>query len=94
MQFKETPVDGLMVVETALHSDERGFFGRTFCEVEIKDAGVDSIRLYLSGANLLTFTDYDGLDPEVAGNNALTIGVDEGTYPLPQITTVGLNINF
>ena len=68
--------------------------GYTFSDVKIKDAGVDSIRLYLSGANLLTFTDYDGLDPEVAGNNALTIGVDEGTYPLPQITTVGLNINF
>ena len=68
--------------------------GYTFSDVKIKDAGVDSIRLYLSGANLLTFTDYDGLDPEVAANNALTIGVDEGTYPLPQITTVGLNINF
>ena len=68
--------------------------GYTFSDAKIKDAGVDSIRLYLSGANLLTFTDYDVLDPEVAGNNALTIGVDQGTYPLPQITTVGLNINF
>lgn len=68
--------------------------GYTFSDVKIKNAGVDSIRLYLSGANLLTFTDYDGLDPEVASNSALTIGVDEGTYPLPRITTVGLNINF
>jgi len=34
------------------------------------------------------------LDPEVASSSALTIGVDEGTYPLPRITTVGLNINF
>ena len=68
--------------------------GYTFSDVKIKDAGVDSIRLYLSGANLLTFTDYDGLDPEVASNNALNIGVDSGTYPLARITTVGLNINF
>ena len=68
--------------------------GYTFSDVKIKDAGVDSIRLYLSGANLLTFTDYDGLDPEVSSNNALTIGVDSGTYPLARITTVGLNINF
>jgi TonB-linked SusC/RagA family outer membrane protein len=68
--------------------------GYTFSDVKIKNAGVDSIRLYLSGANLITFTDYDGLDPEVASNSALTIGVDEGTYPLPRITTVGLNINF
>jgi len=68
--------------------------GYTFSDVKIKNAGVDSIRLYLSGANLLTFTDYDGLDPEVSSSSALTIGVDEGTYPLPRITTVGLNINF
>ena len=68
--------------------------GYTFDDVKIKNAGVDNIRVYLSGANLLTFTDYDGLDPEVSGRNATTIGVDQGAYPLPRITTLGLNINF
>ena len=68
--------------------------GYTFNDIDIKNAGVDSIRIYLSGANLFTITDYDGLDPEVTGRNARTIGVDEGIYPLPRITTVGLNINF
>ena len=68
--------------------------GYTFSDVKIKDAGVDSIRLYLSGANLLTITDYTGMDPEIASNDALSLGVDLGTYPLARITTIGLNINF
>ena len=68
--------------------------GYTFDDISIKNAGVDSVRIYLSGANLFTWTDYDGLDPEVTERNARTIGVDEGIYPLPRITTVGLNINF
>lgn len=68
--------------------------GYTFDDIAIKNAGVNSIRIYLSGTNLFTSTDYDGLDPEVVGRNATTIGVDEGIYPLPRITTVGLNINF
>ena len=68
--------------------------GYTFSDVKIKDAGVDSIRLYLSGANLLTITDYTGMDPEIASNDALSLGVDLGTYPIARITTIGLNINF
>jgi len=68
--------------------------GYTFSDVKIKNAGVDSIRLYLSGANLLTITDYTGMDPEIASNDALSLGVDLGTYPLARITTIGLNINF
>src|SRR5665648_495491 len=35
-----------------------------------------SLRLYFSGDNLLTFTKYSGMDPEVGGN-----GLDSGQYP-------------
>ncbi|RYZ76858.1 MAG: SusC/RagA family TonB-linked outer membrane protein, partial [Proteobacteria bacterium] len=36
---------------------------------------VSSLRIYASAQNLLTFTDYSGLDPES------TSYIDQGTYP-------------
>jgi hypothetical protein len=30
----------------------------------IEDMGMSSVRLYLTGVNLLTFTKYSGYDPE------------------------------
>ena len=68
--------------------------GYTFDDAIIQKAGLSGLRIYVSGANLFTITDYDGLDPEVVGRGAQTIGVDEGIYPQARITTVGLNINF
>jgi hypothetical protein len=46
-----------------------------------------SLRFYLTAENLVTFTKYTGLDPEVGG-----LGLDVGTYPLPRTLTVGLNL--
>ncbi len=46
-------------------------------------------RLYLSGANLFTLTDYSGFDPEVGPN-----GIDLNTYPLTRTISVGANISF
>lgn len=52
-------------------------------------------RLFISGQNLLTITNYSGLDPDVVGANAnLEPGVDNGNYPASRIFTVGLNIGF
>ena len=48
-----------------------------------------SLRLYATAENLVTFTKYTGLDPEVGGR-----GLDVGTYPLPRTLTVGLNLSF
>ena len=48
-----------------------------------------SLRVYFSADNLLTFTKYSGIDPEV-GN----FGVDRGSYPVSRIFNFGLNINF
>ncbi|MDR0700778.1 MAG: TonB-dependent receptor [Tannerella sp.] len=54
------------------------------------------LRLYLSGQNLFTWTDYTGYNPEVnrRPTNALTPGEDYGTYPLAKVFTIGLNITF
>jgi TonB-dependent starch-binding outer membrane protein SusC len=58
---------------------------------------VNSFRVYVSGQNLLTFTDYSGYDPEVGnrttGNN-LTNGIDYAVYPQPKAVQVGIQVNF
>src|SRR5262245_54396402 len=42
MKFRETPLDGLFVVDLDRHEDERGFFARSFCEREFSAAGLAS----------------------------------------------------
>ncbi len=47
-----------------------------------------SLRVYGSAQNVLTVTDYDGLDPEING------GIDNNFYPRPRLYTLGINFNF
>jgi len=64
--------------------------------------GLEKVRFYVSGQNLLTWTDYSGFDPEVGdlkwqaggGTQNLGIGVDLGSYPQPRLYTFGVNITF
>jgi TonB-linked SusC/RagA family outer membrane protein len=60
-------------------------------------------RIFVSGQNLLTITNYSGLDPDVLGaglnrdnpnatNANLEPGVDLGSYPSSRILSIGLNI--
>ncbi|RFM29076.1 SusC/RagA family TonB-linked outer membrane protein [Deminuibacter soli] len=53
-------------------------------------------RLYVQATNLLTFTKYDGLDPEVSSqsNNQNTAGYDWATVPQPRTVQVGLSVTF
>ncbi len=46
------------------------------------------LRLFVSGQNLLTFTNYEGYDPEVAS------GIDSGAYPTARTYTIGVNISY
>ncbi|MDR2120644.1 MAG: TonB-dependent receptor [Tannerella sp.] len=58
---------------------------------------VKSIRFYLTGQNLLTITNYPGMNPEVSLGNASGLsgyGVDYTAYPVSRIYTAGLNITF
>ncbi|KIO51669.1 membrane protein [Flavobacterium hibernum] len=58
--------------------------------------GISNIKVYSNAQNVLTFTKYKGYDPEVGSinQNALLTGIDNGRYPSPIITTLGLNVNF
>jgi TonB-linked SusC/RagA family outer membrane protein len=58
-------------------------------------ASVRRTRLYVSGQNLLTFTGYDGLDPEIGERNGvLDRGIDRGVFPQARTITVGLDFQF
>lgn len=53
-----------------------------------------SCRIYASGQNLLTFTKYTGLDPELGVDRALDMGVDKTRYPSARTITFGVNLQF
>ncbi|MBN2743502.1 MAG: TonB-dependent receptor [Marinilabiliaceae bacterium] len=58
------------------------------------------LRLYASVQNLYTFTEYDGMDPEVGfGNDGgeqdkFSSGIDVGYYPRPRTILFGVNVAF
>lgn len=66
----------------------------------LQSIGVRSLRVYVSGQNLLTMTKYKGFDPEVNYKSGSTddsnrnLGLDYGSYPNAKSYTVGLNIGF
>ncbi len=54
----------------------------------LKDIKINRIKVYLSGDNLLTFTDWDGWDPETG------TGLSISAYPLLKSYSFGINIEF
>ncbi|WP_421943311.1 SusC/RagA family TonB-linked outer membrane protein [Pedobacter sp.] len=56
---------------------------------------IPNARIYASGQNLVTWSDYMNYNPEVSNyESALTGGVDYGGYPLSRTFIIGLNIGF
>ncbi len=53
-------------------------------------------RLYVSGQNLYTFTNYSGMDPEIGygDDQGWVSGIDLGFFPSPRNFVIGLNVNF
>lgn len=77
--------------------------GYNFPSDVIEKLGMENLRLSISAQNLLTFTSYSGLDPEVnyfgsAGNNntaSNTVrGFDFGNYPTVKSVSFSLNAKF
>lgn len=57
--------------------------------------GIQNIKIYATGINLLTFTNYKGIDPEIAenGSNVKFAGIDYATYPMARTISFGLKID-
>lgn len=56
-------------------------------------AGINSLRIYVSLDDMITFTKYKGLDPEVGSNVNSLQGVDRGHYPNAGRIIFGLSLN-
>ncbi len=64
--------------------------GYSFTEFINKDY-LSKLRLYVSAQNLVTITNYSGLDPEIGGGE---FGIDRGNYPQPKSVLLGLQVSF
>ncbi len=62
--------------------------GYTLPKVLTDKIHLQKVRFYFSGDNLLTFTKYEGLDPERSGDGTLT------QYPQNRICSIGVDVEF
>ncbi|MDD2305175.1 MAG: TonB-dependent receptor [Prolixibacteraceae bacterium] len=63
-------------------------FGYTLPGKTTQRIGIDQLRVYFSGDNLVTFTKYPGLDPERGGSGSAV------NYPQNKIFSFGVNVKF
>ncbi len=62
----------------------------------LQKLGITKLQPYFTASNLVTFTKYSGMDPEVNqwGSSGAVQGIDWGTYPHCKSYVFGLNIDF
>lgn len=73
--------------------------------LQLKDAGIDKLRIFVSGENLFVLTNYSGLDPEISIESynsqegkmdaLLNPGIDRyNVYPKARTVSAGLSVSF
>lgn len=72
--------------------------GYTVPQEVTKKFYMERVRIYFTGFNLLTFTDFDGYDPESTadfnGNSNIQVGETFYSAPPAKTYTLGINIDF
>lgn len=74
--------------------------GYTFNTTATARFGIKKLRIYVNAYNLLTFTKYPGLDPEMTtsnnseGEGDAAAGIDWGTYPVARSYNFGVQLSF
>jgi TonB-linked SusC/RagA family outer membrane protein len=68
--------------------------GYTIQKDGLKGSGISKLRIYLTGNNLFTITDYTGYDPSASNGSPIGAGVDKGFYPVASSYLIGVNLNF
>lgn len=73
--------------------------GYTLPENIVEKVKLRTLRFYVQGQNLLTFTKYQGFDPEIGVNQSMNwegpeLGVDRGAYPQARSFVFGVNLGF
>ena len=66
--------------------------------IQVKNTFISSANVFVSGQNLLLFTKYSGVDPEVNAEVSRTgtapLGIDYLGYPRARSFSIGFNMNF
>jgi TonB-linked SusC/RagA family outer membrane protein len=66
----------------------------------MKKVGISGAQIYIQGQNILTLTQYTGLDPDInlrtsgADNQDIHMGIDEGAYPVAKSYLFGVRLKF
>ncbi|MFD2538766.1 TonB-dependent receptor [Sphingobacterium chuzhouense] len=68
--------------------------GYTLPSTLFRNAQFDRLRIWAGAYNLFTFTKYTGLDPEIGSGSPLSMGVDQGYYPIAKSYMFGVNLSF
>ncbi|MBK6265053.1 TonB-dependent receptor [Marivirga sp. S37H4] len=95
------PTDGGNNYRISSHYIQDGSFLRlrtvtlsyNFPQTLMENMGINTARVYLRGNNVFTLTDFTGYSPEVPGGTLIN-GVDQGTYPVSSVYSVGVNLTF
>ncbi len=68
----------------------------TFPHNLINRISLNNLTVYMDVANVYTFTDYPGYDPDGSstGNSITSSGIDQGTFPLARTYTFGVKLSF
>ena len=62
--------------------------------IPVKLKGISSAKVYVSGQNLFTITDYTGYDPEANAFGQNNVKIDYSSYPLARTWMLGVNVQF
>ncbi len=61
----------------------------------LKKVRFEKMKIYVTGQNMLTFTKYSGLDPEIGSvGGSLELGIDRGFYPQARTVLGGVSLTF
>ncbi|MEQ8473087.1 MAG: TonB-dependent receptor [Marinoscillum sp.] len=60
----------------------------------IRSESISQMRVYLAVNNVMTFTRYTGMDPDIGYNIGFSSGIDLGFYPNPRTALAGVSFKF
>ena len=66
-------------------------FGYNF---KLPQYNLQNVRIFLTGENLFTITDYSGVDPEIPSYEGRVVGVTTTVYPSTRKFLLGVNLTF
>lgn len=70
-------------------------FSYNFPKDVVQKLNLTNLKMYVSGQNLFTWTNYSGYDPEVSVNSSAVMpGIDYSAYPRSRTFSFGLNLSF